>query len=124
MKTTLHHSTRNELRNIMVISNFQFLKFLNTSLLDIFFEVTLTFPTLKVKILPDDDSSLINVLSYPIIKKWPSACIDLRSGHFCDLTCLRNTHAPVHYKSMAEISATIKMHRTGSNTSESCRIRL
>ena len=52
--------------------------------------------------------------SHATIKKWLSACVDLRSGNFCGLSRLRSTHAPAHYKSMAEISATIKARLIGS----------
>ena len=56
--------------------------------------MSLTFSTPQVNILPDDDLSLMNVLSYAIIKKWFSVCVDPRSYNFCDLTCLR-MHLPM-----------------------------
>ena len=52
----------------MALSDFLFLNFLSRDLLTHFVEVTLPFSTLKVKILHDDDSRLINVLSYATIK--------------------------------------------------------
>ena len=82
--------------------------------------MTLTFSTLKVTILHDDDLSLISVLFYAKIKKWLSICDDTRSGHFCGLTCLL-MHLPIISQWQ---KYWLPSNLTGSDTSDSCRIRL
>ena len=95
MKITLYRSNRNQSWNILAVSDFDFLNILVTWPLVLFFwRVTLTFSPSKVDIFPDRDLSLINFLSYGIIKKWLSSYFDLRSGHFCGMACLR-MHLPI-----------------------------
>ena len=130
MKITWYRSTRNQVRNILAISDFQFLKFLITLPvpLDLFFErVTLTFSSSKVKILPDSNSSHINPLSCAMMKKWLSTYVDLKSGHILWPDRCMSTHAPAHYLISQRQKYRLPFKRIWPvqiTTSESCRIRL
>ena len=122
METFLYRSTRNQLRNIMAISDFQFFKILSCDILtyflksdlDIFHSESWSFAWWWFK--PYQCSIISNNKKVAFDLRWPQ----VRSFLWSDMSM----HAPAHYKSVAEISAAIKMHLTGLSTSELCQIRL